>query len=644
MTDVPTPQAHHALAAEARWYRALFEQGPVPMVIYDPGALTILAANRAAARLYGYRAPVFDGMTLIDLAADPLEAVRRRNADLPQEATFIGVVPHRHRDGSVFQAEITSQAIDYLGRPVRLAVILDVTERQEAEAAMRRSEARFRALVENSSEGISLLDAEGRILFASNAVFAMLGVGPDEVAGRPLLEFVHPEDRPQVGRKLAESLAHPRVPIRYEARYRHRDGVWHYLEVVRANHLDDPAVGAVVGHYRDVTDRRELEARLRVSDRMASVGTLAAGVAHEINNPLAYILANLGFVADMLQPHHLVLGPEGDEIFSALEEARSGAERVREIVRDLKTFSRSDPRRGPVDVHGILDTMCAMAHNEIRHRARLEKDYALMLPYADGDESHLGQVFLNLLVNAAQAIPEGGREHHTIRVATRLDEDGRIVVEVADDGVGIPEEVRDRIFDPFFTTKPVGVGTGLGLSICRNLVTGDGGEIEVESAPGRGTTFRVRLPQSQGEAQEAPSPEGAPAPHAGHRGRILVADDEPLIGNAVSRILGAEHEVVVVSGAAAALERLGTVPEFDLVLCDLMMPEMSGMDLWAALDEVAPWAKARTVFMTGGAFTPAAAAFLESVDAPKVDKPFDAHALRSLVRERLAAGGADGRA
>ena len=630
------PDAQEALAAEVQWYRTLFEQGPVPMIIYDPETLTILAANLATARLYGYRAQVFDGMNIAELAADSLEEVHRRNAGLPAEATIIGVLPHRRRDDTVFQAEITSQAIDYQGRPVRLAVILDVTERQEAEVALRRSEARFRALVENSSEGVILLDAGGRILYATSAITMVLGLDPEIIAGRPARDFVHPEDQARVTAQLAESLAHPGVPIRHEARYRHRDGGWRHLEVVRANHLDDPAVGAMVSHFRDVTDRRELEARLRVADRMASVGTLAAGVAHEINNPLAYVLANLGFVAEMLEPHHRVFGADADEVFAALEEARSGGERVREIVRDLKTFSRSEPRRGPVDVHAILDGMCAMAHNEIRHRARLEKDYALMLPFADGDESHLGQVFLNLLVNAAQAIPEEEGDRHTIGVRTRVGDDGWIEVEVSDDGVGIPEEVRGRIFNPFFTTKPVGVGTGLGLSICRNLITGDGGEIEVESERGQGTTFRVRLPRSQGETRPEASDAAGPATPTGPRGRILVIDDEPLIGRAVRRILGVEHEVVVVPGAAAALERLGVEPTFDLLLCDVMMPEMSGMELWAALEAVAPWARARTVFMTGGAFTPAAAAFLQTVDVPRVDKPFDARALKALVRDRMA--------
>ena len=254
------------------------------------------------------------------------------------------------------------------------------------------------------------------------------------------------------------------------------------------------------GHYffiRDLTERRRMENQLIFAGRMAAVGTLAAGVAHEINNPLAYIVANIDFVRHQITTFASRVGRASgmaggdmghalDEAGEALAEARQGAERVRNIVRDLRVFARGDEdQSGPVALRRVLDSSINIAWNEIRHRARLVKDYG-DTPMVEGNESRLGQVFLNLLLNAAHAIPEGETERNEIRVSTRTDGRGHAVVEIRDTGAGIPAEIRDRIFDPFFTTKPAGEGTGLGLWICSGILSALGGEIGVESEIGQG--------------------------------------------------------------------------------------------------------------------------------------------------------------
>ena len=244
--------------------------------------------------------------------------------------------------------------------------------------------------------------------------------------------------------------------------------------------VSDGTASRPKGHYfyiRDLTERRRMENQLIFAGRMAAVGTLAAGVAHEINNPLAYIVANIDFVrhqmttfasritrsgASMAAGSSGDLGHTMDEAGEALAEARQGAERVRNIVRDLRVFARGDEEQsGPVALRRVLDSSINIAWNEIRHRARLVKDYG-DTPMVEGNESRLGQVFLNLLVNAAHAIPEGETERNEIRVSTRTDARGHAVVEIRDTGAGIPAEIREQIFDPFFTTKPAGVGTGPG--------------------------------------------------------------------------------------------------------------------------------------------------------------------------------------
>jgi signal transduction histidine kinase len=265
----------------------------------------------------------------------------------------------------------------------------------------------------------------------------------------------------------------------------------HFLETVA-----DVLTGALA-RIEAERERHEMQARLAVADRMASVGTLAAGVAHELNNPLAYVSANLAYVAEALQR-----APEGPlragtisrrDLVQAVEDAQQGASKMRSIIQDLRTFCRQGgDRTGPVDLQPVLQSCVSMAWNEMKRRARFVRDLQ-DVPKVLGNEGRLGQVFLNLLVNAAQAISEGGADRNVIRLATRQLPDGRVSVEVTDTGSGIPPEVQRRVFDPFFTTKPVGVGTGLGLSICHNIVSSLGGSIEVESAPGRGATFRVLL-------------------------------------------------------------------------------------------------------------------------------------------------------
>ena len=374
----------------------------------------------------------------------------------------------------------------------------DLAARERMEAALRRSEESFRALIERSPDAI-FIHRGGTVLFANLAAASMLGLERAEaLRGRYLTELVLPAQEPLLREPSgADTLR--------EVHFIHAEGRTVLGEVVGvALRFDgEPAVATMA---RDITERRQVQERLMASERMASLGTLSAGVAHEINNPLSYMLSNLRFVEDELRTlaasGESLAGAPGHEVREALKEAMEGAERVRHIVHDLKTFSHGgSDTQAQVDVNAVLESCVNMARSELRHRAQLVKDLG-ELPPVRANASRLGQVFLNLLVNAAQAIPQGSLEAHEVRLISRL-ERGHVVVAVSDTGVGISPENLRRLFDPFFTTKPVGVGTGLGLSICHGIIRELGGRITVESEPGKGTTFRVFLPVAGRTAEDS---------------------------------------------------------------------------------------------------------------------------------------------
>jgi len=395
----------------------------------------------------------------------------------------------------------------------------------------------------------------------------------------------------------------------------------------------------ITGVFSDHTERRRLQEQLERSELMASLGTLAAGVAHEINNPLAYVLGNLDFVERELRS----LPAGSPELTDAVAQAREGGARVRDVVRSLQAFSRpGSGRRGPASVEEELTAALRIADNEIRHRARLQVRVG-PLPRVTAAPHELGQVFLNVLLNAAQAIPEGRAAENTIAVLGDTTPQGFARIEIRDSGTGIPEEALPRIFEPFFTTKPQGAGTGLGLAIAHGIVSNAGGRIDVESEVGRGTLVRILLPPTPTETPEA-SPEArreeVGTPGASHS-RILVVDDDPLVARSIARALSPAHEVVTARSATEALACLERGERFEACVCDLMMPETTGMELYEKVRGEDPRLAERFVFVTGGAFTDRARDFLVRTSSPCLEKPFDPVALLDVVSR--ASKGSTGR-
>ena len=486
-------------------------------------------------------------------------------------------------------------------------------------------------LVEALPLGVAI-HMRDRVLYMNATARDWLGYGlDDDVQNESLLDLAHPEDRPAIEARMGRVLEEGEAVAPEECRLNLRNGKTILVEVSAIPIVVDGVV-AIAAVGQDITQRRDIEAHLRMADRLSSVGRLAASVGHEINNPLTYVLGNLELMQRRLAKGEAGTQTDLEAIQHQIRVVREGAERVRDIVRDLRTLSRNENEgSGPVELHPALDLAASMANHELRHRARLVKEYE-KVPPVWGEQARLGQVFLNLLVNAAQALPEGAYDDHEVRLRTYVGDEGSVVVEVSDTGSGISDDAVGRIFEPFFTTKPSGVGTGLGLSICHSIVRSLGGSIQAERGRERGTTFRVVL-RTADAAKATATSTAPPAPLQLGSRRVLVIDDEPEIGNYFRQALDGFEVVVATSGREGLAKlREGSV---DVVLCDLMMRDLTGMDVHARLAEQMPGMEQRMVFMTGGVFSERARRFIADHAPLVLHKPFSDNEARRAIERKL---------
>ncbi|HOX47364.1 MAG TPA: PAS domain S-box protein [Myxococcota bacterium] len=651
-------------------------------------------------RLRGYTLEELAGLSLeqqltprslvgaLELSA--AELTSDRLADPGADITVNVELEFPRKDGSAFWAEsVITLLRDEAGMPTGfLGVGRDISDRKRAQAALAVERDNLRAFLDAAPAAILVLDEREEVRNANPAAERLFDRSLSGADRRHCGDFIGCAHRGDDPRGCGEGPTCPECQLYGVVRealaghgVRDREltaeivtgvGSMPRRLVCNAAPITLSGKRGAILALHDITElrraeqeRERLQASLAQADRLSSMGMLAAGVAHEINNPLSYVLYNLeslaadlpGLTEGMRRCHAELTacaGAEavaralgaGQEIFSPaaledtldrLREAVSGAQRIKHIARSLGTFSRVEqPEVKPVDVKESVEHALTMASNEIKYRARVVRDFADVPPVL-ATEGKLAQVFLNLFINAAHAIPEGRVEQNEIRVRTWA-EDGQVCVEVRDTGRGIAPEHQAKIFEPFFTTKGVGAGSGLGLSICKSLVTSFGGEILFTSELGKGTRFTIKLPRLPGdwETGGAEASEQAPS-RPGVRGRILVVDDEVGIRASLNRLLGREHEVVTASSGEEAQALLTTDRRFDLVFCDLMMPRMSGMELHAWLTEQDPALAGQVVFITGGAFTPGAAEYLARVGNLRVEKPFDNVSLRRMAGELVLA-------
>lgn len=549
------------------------------------------------------RSEAFDAM-IVDLSlpdATPAQTLAhiRETCDSVAVVVLSGSGDDFYRRGA-----LSSGAQEFLvkGEPATLVLgrcVVAAVERQRGQTVQRQLE-RWISL---TPDAVLIVDLKGRIEFVNRGAECLFGQSEAELVGQ------------QLGLPLAEnSTTEVEISCRGEQRYGE-------LRVVP---IDWYGRSAVLANIRDNTERRRAEAQLAATDRLVTVGTLSASIMHEINNPLAAMVVNLELAA------RAAVQSGSDELRQLIADTREAAERVRAIAGDLRMLSRAaGPSRTWVNLERVIDSTLRLAQHETRNRARVEVEFSPATPELQASESQIGQILLNLVVNAAQAIGDSGPEQALIRIGCGCGPGGELMLSVFDSGPGMPAEVQARLFSPFFTTKPASQGTGLGLSICKRIVESYGGSISVESAVGKGTTFTVLLPAAPSGPPKLPSS----YPRATRRAKVLLVDDEVLIGQALARALR-EHDVTVSHSAERALELLDG-SDFDLVLCDVAMPEMLGTELFELVEAERPELASRFVFLSGGAFSGQAQAILDRVPNLKLTKPLNIGMILSLIDRAL---------
>ena len=480
-------------------------------------------------------------------------------------------------------------------------------------------EAGFRDLIERAPDGV-VISRDGIVLYANASALRLLGYDrSEELVGQPMTAFLDRDAVMTMRQRLQAMRESGKQPAPYEYEARQRDGARVTAEITSI-FIEHEGAPAVLAFARDVTERVRMRAQLEHSDRLAALGLMAGGVAHEINNPLTFVT----LAAEQLE-RRLAGTAMASDVATLVADIRIGVGRIAAIARDLRAYARHEETPpGPVDVAAVIDAVERIVSHEIRPRARVRKELA-QIPPVFGVAMRIEQVFVNLLVNAAGSL-EGRTDGEIVVRATSYD--GHVKVEVSDNGAGIAADVLPRIFEPFFTTRSSAAGTGLGLSICRDIVHRFGGTIAATSEVGRGTTISVTFPIAVGSASPIAELARSPSPASPARRRILVIDDEPLIVAVLKRTLAEAHDVVGESDPREALTRLLTDPPFDVVLCDLMMPGLTGMDVYASVARERPGLEQRFVFISGGSFTQPAREFLEKIPNARLTKPF---AMRDLV-------------
>ncbi len=597
----------------------------------------IVFANEASWRTLGYGETEFLGKnitTVVDPKSRAVMAERIKKVFQDGEITYESV--HYRKDGSMVPVEVHGRLVVVDGKKLISCIARDMTERKLTEEVLKRSEERFRTILEDMDNGYFELDKKSHYIFVNDAMCKILGYSRADIVAKHFGSFIDQTDEKFVENSRAIMDEAIRTGMTLSGLFGtivKGDGSRRIIGVSVSPLRDATGnIAGIRGITRDITDRMKMEQQLLMAGKLASIGELAAGVAHEINNPLTAIMgyAQLLAARDDI-PEHIKL--DLDKIFNQ-------SQRAARIVQNLLTFARSYAlEKKVIDINElILKSLELRSYEHKVGNIEIVVDLHPGLPGISADENQIQQVILNIIINAEQAITSkkrGGK----IKVTTGL-EDSMVKIIVADDGPGIPRGMLERLFDPFFTTKEVGQGTGLGLSVCHGIVTKHGGRIYADSVEGQGATFIVELPASRevkSKDQGSSVRLGKGSPKVEVSKRILVVDDEMVIRDILIRILSEKgYDVESAATGAEGLDKIMNT-KYDVYLLDIKMPGVDGRDIYEAISEKFPQLMNRVIFITGDTITRSTLDFLETTGREYLSKPLDFSRLVNTIEEVTAA-------
>ncbi|MES2216954.1 MAG: response regulator [Pseudomonadota bacterium] len=554
--------------------------------------------------------------------------------DAAQQITGLYNIPiiflTAYNDEDTFDRARLSGPYGYLTKPFETRDLHNAIElalfKHSTEAKMVAAQKRYRSIMENASCGIFVFDHNGIISDINKKTEVIFGSDRENIIGKNFKDFIETSNKIYAGVQLQKLLVEKTIGP-YEEHIQNPNGDIRDIEFT-AIYVDEGDEKFMFSILNDITEAKKLRSQTLLADKLATVGVLAAGIIHEINNPMTWILNNLDYLRMKVkllkagEEDPVELLPKLEEVIS---ETRQGAERITEIVRELKGFGRIDDEDVTLfNVHDTLNFAINMAQPQYKNHARLEAEFADDLPQVFLSNNQLQQVFLNLILNASQAMDMDNINSNLIKIKTRVQKN-RIRIDIIDTGKGIEPHDLAKIFEPFFTTKPAGIGTGIGLSICYDIIHSLGGEIKVESIVGKGSTFSVYLPY---QLTIAPSTDVIGS--FKHK-KILVIDDEPMILSAIKQALEQYHEVTTCNARSALKLLTKADNNFEVIVTDIHMPDVNGMDLYQFVDRNNHNLIKHMIFMTANRDSPKTKEFLKSVNNPCLEKPFTPDQLLQVI-------------
>ena len=631
MTEKTTSQADGSPTPCAdRLYRSIYENDSDGILLLDQ-TLRMMAANRSACLFLGY--------TEQELVGSPFEAVVARDS-IPRAVGGLFAFPKTpgyldliRKDGTSFPAEIRIATFRNEGTDITTVMVRDITDRLQAEQELRESENRLRLLFENATDAICLLNADGVIRYHNPALERLSGYSAGELSGMVGFDLLHPEDRDRVVKVFTEALKKPGTTVSANCRIRQKDGTSRSVEGFGINRIDDPAVRGFVLNVQDVTEKQKLEEILLHAQKMKAIGTLAGGVAHEINN----VLMGIQGYASLILMDMNTADRHYDRLLHIQKQVESGAN----LTQQLLGFARSGRYEvKPTDINALVKK-AAEVFGRSKREIRIHEHLATDLWPVEADRGQIEQVLLNLYINAWQAMPSGGQLHletanvtldETSAKAHEISPGPYVRISVTDTGVGMDETTKARIFEPFFTTRELGRGKGLGLAVAYGIVRGHMGIITASSEKGRGSVFSIYLPASD----QLAVPENAVSTKGTQGGEtILIVDDEPFIIDVTQDILKSfGYEVLAAQSGAEAIQIYQEqASSIGLVILDMIMPDMGGGDVFERLKITNPHVK--VILASGYSISGHAQTIMERGCSAFLQKPFSMTELSGKVREVL---------